>query len=284
MPKVEIVRKDDKFYMDGAFYARRHFCDRSHEHTHDFVEIVYVIKGKCTHTVNGKQYPLSKGDMLLMNYHCTHSFESAAGFEYADVLIKPEFVSESLGGSETAFSLLTVKDFEEFADTVSAENCKVSFSGEERQLVERIIAMMCDELPTANQGADLLARSGLNILLTMLFRKMSLPMHRDEGISDGLLGYIKENCAGRITLEELAGRCFYHPAYFSRIFKSYTGMPLTEYLTECRMERARDLLVKTELPVENIIGECGYSNRTKFFGDFSRLVGCTPLQYRKSKK
>ena len=284
MPKTKITRKNDKFYMDGSFYVRRSLEYLSHEHTHDFIEIVYVIKGKSAHTVNGRRYLLSRGDMLLMNYHCTHSFESAAGFEYVDILIKPEFVCESLGGSENAFSLLRFKDFEAFADTVNAENCRVAFLGKERRLVEHLIELMCDELPTSSPGAELLAHSGLNILLTLLFRKMSLRMNSGGGIDDQLLGYVKENCGSHITLEGLAEKCFYNPAYFSRAFKAYTGKPFTEYLTECRMERAKALLCRTELSVESIIGECGYSNRTKFFGDFSRAVGCTPLKYRKSKK
>lgn len=283
MPKIEITRKSDKFYMDGSFFARRNAAHKSHAHTHDFIEIVYVIKGKSTHTVNGKQYPLGAGEMLLMNYHCTHSFESVTGFEYADILIKPEFVCESLGGIENAFSLLTVKDFEAFSDTVHAENCRVTFSGQERVLIEHTIDLMCAELPTSNPGAELLARSALNILLTLLFRKMSLPMNDGGGINEQLLSYIKENCAAHITLEGLAEKCFYNSAYFSRLFKSYTGMTFTEYLTECRMERAMMLLRQTELPVEAIIGECGYSNRTKFFGDFARTVGCTPLKYKKGK-
>ena len=165
MPKIEITRKNNKFYMDGSFYARRSVEHKSHEHTHDFVEIVYVIKGKSTHTVDGKQYLLGAGDMLLINYHCVHSFESVAGFEYADILIKPEFICEGLGRSENAFSLLNAKDFEVFADTVGTENCRVTFTGKEKHLIEDAIDVMCDELPTVNLGAELLSRSALNILL-----------------------------------------------------------------------------------------------------------------------
>ena len=119
MPNTEVTYFEDKFYMDGAFSAKRKFSHSTAKHTHDFIEIVYVIKGKGTHVVDGRSYPTSSGDLLFINYGCTHSFESIGGFEYTDILIKPEFVSESLKGSENAFSLLTIKDFNEFYDTVT---------------------------------------------------------------------------------------------------------------------------------------------------------------------
>ena len=284
MPRSEVIRLDDRFYMHGSFCARRSFYNSAHEHTHDFIELVYIIKGKATHTVNGKRYALSSGDVLFMNYHCVHSFESASGFEYADILMKPEFVCESLGGSENAFSLLTIKDFEEFAGSALAENCAVSFSRSEKGLVEGLIDLMCKESSMENKGAMLLSKSALNVLLTLVFRKMSLPMHGEMGMDESLLAYIREKCGSCVTLEELAEKCFYNPAYFSRRFKAYTGVTFTEYLTECRIARAKEMLTQTELSVESIIGECGYSNRTKFFEDFSKRVGCTPLKYRKSKK
>ena len=76
-------------------------------------------------------------------------------------------------------------------------------------------------------------------------------------------------CVGVSTLEALAEKCFYNPSYFSRAFKAYAGVTFSEYLTECRIERAKELLSATELSIETVIGESGYSNRTKFFADFS---------------
>ena len=284
MANTAITYFKDKFYMNGDFCIKRKAFRTSQKHTHDFIEIVYIIKGKGTHAVDGRSYPVSSGDLLYINYGCTHSFESIGGFDYFEILMKPEFVSEGLRGSENAFSLLTIKDFNEFADSVNKDNCLVSFSGEERKTLESVINLTYGEVENGKQGSHLILSSALNILLTLIFRKMSLPMHKEGSVDAKLLNYIKENCHTHITLEQLAERCSYNPAYFSRMFKSYAGVTFSEYLTVCRMERAKELLCSTEMPVESIIGESGYSNRTKFFADFMKNAGCTPLNFRKSKK
>ena len=66
------------------------------EHRHDFVELVYTVRGSCTHYINGKQYQVSRGDMLFINYGETHSFKPEGELEYINFYVKPEFMSENL--------------------------------------------------------------------------------------------------------------------------------------------------------------------------------------------
>ena len=160
----------------------------------------------------------------------------------------------------------------------------MSFVGEEKRTVESLISLMDTETAKDDRGSYLILSSVLNILLTMLFRKLSLPMDKDTAIDGKMLGYIKENCHAHITLESLAEGRFYNPSYFSRAFKAYAGATFSEYLTACRIDRAKELLSSTDMAIESIIGESGYSNRTKFFTDFQERVGTTPLKFRKSKK
>lgn len=284
MASHTLTKRGEKYYLNGASQIKRKFEYSVPPHTHDFIEIVYILKGKCTHTVDGKEYPASKGDLLFINYGLTHAFESSSGFEYSELLLKPELISDSLRGNENAFSLLTVQDFKEFESTVNRDNCFVSFSGEERGVIETLFALIERENEETDKGAELIFRSALNVILTLIFRKMSLPMHREFGINEALLSYIKDNCSSHITLEYLAQKSFYTPSYFSRAFKERTGVTFTEYLAECRIAKAKKLLSDTDMPVEYVISEAGFSNRTKFFTAFYQRTGTTPLKYRKSKK
>ena len=127
-------------------------------------------------------------------------------------------------------------------------------------------------------------RSGLNMLLIQVFRKMALPMRRsDTGIDRALLDYIQDNCHQRISLEEVAEECGYDPSYFSRLFKRSTGKTFTAYIADCRMRKACTLLENTTRSVDGVIVECGFTDRTKFFRQFTQCTGLTPLKYRKSK-
>jgi transcriptional regulator GlxA family with amidase domain len=68
---------------------------------------------------------------------------------------------------------------------------------------------------------------------------------------------------------------------FKRRFKSATGIPLIDYVQNLRIEHGKHLLETTVLPVEEISVEVGYSDVSFFRRLFKRLVGTTPLNYRR---
>lgn len=282
---MAVTLSGHKYFMDGLVGITHDVSASGCEtHTHDFVEIIYLLRGRCVHIINDTAYPVSRGSMLMVNYHCTHSFFSEGSVEYINILMKPEFIHQNLVQPENAFALLALNDFKDFQTIVAKENCVVRFSGEERNQVEMLILSMEQDAQKLLPGSQLALRCSLNLLLIRLFRKMSLPMRSGKGIDSELLAYIKNNCAERLTLEELAAQRHYSPSHFSRSFKQYTGMTLTRYLDAARIERACFLLESTDKPVGTIISDVGCSDRTKFFRHFLQQTGQTPLQYRKSRK
>lgn len=253
-------------------------------HSHQFVELVYILRGKCVQIIDGVEYPVIRGNLLLINEGQRHSMLCQPGTEYINILMKPQIISQSMGHSGNAFSLLVLKDFSDFKHTVNRDNCCIRFSGSERDQLELLLQWLLQEQQENRSGSALMLRSGLNMLLIQMFRKMALPMHRtDAGINDALLAYLRECCAQRLTLEKTAESCGYEPSYFSRLFKRYTGKTFTGYLTDCRMDKACRLLENTQKSVDTVISECGFSDRTKFFRMFAARTGMTPLAYRKSK-
>jgi AraC-like DNA-binding protein len=82
----------------------------------------------------------------------------------------------------------------------------------------------------------------------------------------------------------MADMCGYTAEHFSRIFRSFAGKSPKEYILDARLELATYLLEKTDKPIEIIIEECGFSNRTEFFKKFFDKMQITPLQYRKNQK
>ena len=103
-------------------------------------------------------------------------------------------------------------------------------------------------------------------------------------INEHLLDFIRKNCSERLSIKEIALKCGYTPEHFSRIYKKYTGVSPTEFILSCKIDRAKKLIATTDMPIEAVMLECGFSNRTAFFNSFSKNVGCTPLKYRKNQK
>ena len=275
----------NKFYIDSSFELHRNIRNTEYEkHTHDFAELVYTYSGKGVHTVDGRDFPVSRGSLLFINYGSEHSFKSSEGLNFVNILIKPEFISEGLRDSQNAFALLELEEFKEFQNIIDRDDCCVEFWGEEQKTFEMLISIIETEQNNGNSGRSLMLRSALNLLLTLVFRKMALPMKRELAVNSNLLLYIKNNCSEPLRLDEIADMVGYNPAYFSRIFKEFSGKKFTEYLKIARIEKAKFLLVDTGENISNIALRVGYSDKTKFFKAFKELVGSSPLEYRKSKK
>jgi AraC-like DNA-binding protein len=79
----------------------------------------------------------------------------------------------------------------------------------------------------------------------------------------------------------MAKKCSYNKSYFSRLFKEYTGLPFTAYLKNVRIRRAALMIKESDKLIEEIITDCGYTDKTKFFKHFKACYGVTPLGYRK---
>lgn len=93
--------------------------------------------------------------------------------------------------------------------------------------------------------------------------------------------YIMENSHADISLEMIADRVNLSPYYISKLFKEQLGLNYIDYLTECRIERAKSLMSDSELSLKEITYEIGYNDPNYFSRVFKRVYGISPTEYRK---
>jgi len=92
--------------------------------------------------------------------------------------------------------------------------------------------------------------------------------------------YVNKNIGKKITLEEVADMLHINSSYFSRLFKKETGHNFIQYVTLAKMERAKELLAKTNISVEDVAERLGYDNKSYFTKLFKKYTGGTPGRYR----
>ena len=93
--------------------------------------------------------------------------------------------------------------------------------------------------------------------------------------------YINENYTLDLSLNELAELANINVNYLSTHFKTETGMSVVEYITFIRLEKAKEMLQKTNLKISDIANQTGYRDVKYFMRIFKNKIGITPNEYRK---
>lgn len=92
--------------------------------------------------------------------------------------------------------------------------------------------------------------------------------------------YIHEHFTQAIKLEDLASHIGITQFHFSRLFKRSMGMPPHQYVMQQRIEKAKQLLKDTDIPIADIALDCGFSSQSHLGKYFRQLTGITPRKYR----
>ena len=95
--------------------------------------------------------------------------------------------------------------------------------------------------------------------------------------------YIDSKYNKDISLDDVSREVDISPYYFSKIFKEETGQTFVEYVTEIRMNRAKELLSFTDMSMKEICCEIGYSDPNYFSRSFKKNTGLTPTEYKEKK-
>ncbi len=148
----------------------------------------------------------------------------------------------------------------------------------------RTLWALCKEEGAASR---LLARAAGCEILAELCRLGGAPFAPVKG---GLAPWAEQRClelmrarlSEDISLDDMAAEARLSPFHFARMFKQSLGVPPRVYLTRLRMERACELLAKTDLPVTKIAFEVGYSSNQVLARVFLKHRRMSPSEYRRA--
>jgi AraC family transcriptional regulator len=96
-----------------------------------------------------------------------------------------------------------------------------------------------------------------------------------------LTAYIEEHLDGNLSLETMAAQVDVSPLYLARAFKVAMGQSPHQYVLTRRLERAKELLRNTDMPIVDVALACGFSSQSHLSNWFVRLVGVSPALYRR---
>jgi AraC-type DNA-binding domain-containing proteins len=118
-----------------------------------------------------------------------------------------------------------------------------------------------------------------NDVINPIFKTME-QQGESETIINKIIEYLDSNINSDISLEQCAKVFSYNPNYLSRMIKGHFGKTFTEYVIEKKLEKCKDLLIKTDISIGELAEMFGYNNAQNFIRVFKRYVFMTPGQYR----
>ncbi|UYQ94816.1 AraC family transcriptional regulator [Chitinophaga horti] len=154
----------------------------------------------------------------------------------------------------------------------------IGYNEEVTRLFQEIIDQSRDEKPGYQ---PLISGAVLHLfgLIHSLSRQGLSPA--DEGLVAKARLYLRAHLTEDISFEALSAELQVSYSSFRKAFKLHTGMPPHQYLLELRMEKARQLLSGSDLPVKAIAVDAGFESAFYFSKMFRKKMGLTPGEYRK---
>ena len=106
-------------------------------------------------------------------------------------------------------------------------------------------------------------------------------IHLEQSDVELAKAYIHSHLNQPILVTDVAEHVNLSSEYFTRLFKKETGQNIKDYIIQAKIDAAKDLLARSDIPVSLIAMEMGYDNFSHFTQIFKKICGTTPSDYRK---
>ncbi len=239
------------------------------KHFHDFYEISYVVRGSGKYTIEGLQYPMRPGVLMLICPRAFHYIELEPGEPYECCSI--HFHLRALT-DETRYLLdrFNRRQAKGDGNYYTAEDLPPE--------IPRLIRRFEPKLDLEERELAILLRLRLSEMLLLLSHaKPALGLKTDKGLGARVLLHLNENLHSKISLDELARIFSVSKYHLCRIFKEHTGESVHGYITQKRIILAKQLIDGGETAA-NAACRVGFGDYSAFYRAYKKLIGRAPSE------
>ena len=271
------------------FCCRHHFSDgeKTQLHTHDYIELAYIVDGRFSQRILGKDISFSRGDLCLIDKNCIHQdyllsqpatilFLGIANDMFSEIM--EENVTAQKITSFLQSALLKQKDLQQYLHFKP--------NAQKAADLEDCLFLLLKELYEGRVGSRHICRGLLLRIFAIISTKYDFSLSKDQRktmnwiIFEEVSAYIRKNYAD-IKIQDLTDVFHFPEDYFNRLIKGKTGLTYSAFLQQVRLEKAEHLLTSSKKSVEEIAAAVGYHNKGYFYKIFQEKYGTTPSKYRK---
>ena len=221
--------------------------------------LIYALDGQADYEVDGKNFSVSKGDMLLFNKGQAHTGFSSYDHPWTYCTIAFDAENLDCGG----FPILT--------HIANTEFCK------------QLYKTLNYEWSAKKPGYLLMCRGLVSELLCTLIRENSME-HRKGAVVENVKRHMVENFTSDFTVDTLSKMAGISVPHFHRLFKENTGVSVKKYLNTVRINRACDLLKSGEHNITEVAYTVGFHDIYYFSRLFKKMTGASPSSFISRRK
>lgn len=261
-------------------------------HSHDFIELVFVVEGSAKHVFEGQSYLIKKNDVFIINPGEVHTFQvdPDKSLEIINCLFLPSLIQDSwlkeLGVSQS----MDYFYIQPFLDKNERFHHLLNLGDQYPSRFLSLLEGMMYEYKKENTCYTTLIRLQMVELLILLSRfynernvnyRKSFPFHNSSNmLVQRICGYLTRNYDQKISIQDICHVFNISPRHLNRIFKQETGKTVVEMLHYIRIEKAKQFLQETNEKVIEVANRVGYDDPAFFSKLFRRFVGLSPGKYK----
>lgn len=252
-------------------------------HVHPWVELNYMYSGSCKQRINGHEVELSQGQTILLNQGTVHELPVLGEEDILlNIYVRKEYLATGILNRLSKRSIITQLLADSLAGGLEQEQSLFFESQDSRRLPLYIQEFFCELFDPSNQYQDVLDGLFGLILTELVSVYRQIGTEAAAGKATDVLPVLRyiENNYQTATLHEAAERFALNPDYLSRLLRKKTGNTFKDLLRKQRLTEAREMLMTTDLPIDEIARRCGYTNLTSFYRKFKEYYATTPAGVR----
>ncbi|RKX45868.1 MAG: hypothetical protein DRP64_04060 [Verrucomicrobia bacterium] len=253
-------------------------------HTHEFVEMLFMLRGTCEHYTGDYTFKEKAGNMAIINYNQFHCYRMTDDpFDFMNIYWNPEkYHAPELPEPLSSRLHDLIPAHPKLGHRLNRiVRLQLDDPEETHRLLFRLYKEQNEEAPGSEAAIDALFR----LLLIEVCRSASIvPESHEEEFNprmEKIRRYLEKHYVEPIRIEQLCTLSGLKEANLCRQFKKYTGLSIGGYLKQRRLSAAMLQLRTTGDKVLTICYDCGFSDITYFNRTFRKAIGKTPSDYRK---
>ena len=256
-------------------------------HSHNYIEIMCVIRGEIRHIINGKTFDIKEGQLIMMNRHISHGIKASGENDIAvNLIVSSDYVG--IAGARFRGDP-SLRDFAEQEENEHGEGRFLIYGFDTNPYAKALIeGLICQCLFETDTPKGIL-RETLSLLLRHFEAKPEMLLYTSSGdperdpVREKIGAYI-QSFYKTASLSELASILTMSEPYVSKRIKELYGATFTTLVSERRFSEAEQMLLHTDLPITEIAEAVGYDNNSFFHRRFRERYGISPSKWRKENK